>query len=195
MKNCFATLGMLALALLLWTQPCRAATVEDWGTVATPITSEVSFSFAQYDINNNFTDQYNFSLEGGAGATYNVSFNFDACRNGCGNPDLTYGIYDRNGSLVATTTGTVTLSAGAYTFQVKGIGMGSGNTVDYFGSVTFTAVGATSTSISGSTMDGTLAMVSPAPEPSSLALSLLGLSMLAWSVRRRSAPGSQWSPA
>ena len=161
----------------------------------TPITSEVSFSFAQYDISKNFTDQYNFSLEGGAGATYSVSFNFDACKNGCGNPDLTYGIYDRNGSLVTSTNGTVTLSAGAYTFQVKGIGMGSGNSVDYFGSVTFTAVGSSSMSTSGSNMTGSLSMVSPTPEPSSLALSVLGLSMLAWSARRKSSPRIEWGMA
>ena len=108
--------------LLFWMNTTRADTTMDWGTVATPITSEVTFSFAQYDINRNFTDQYLFSLQGEAGASYSVTFNFDPCRNGCGNPDLSYGIYDRNGSLVTNTTGTVTLSAGNYAFQVKGTG-------------------------------------------------------------------------
>lgn len=151
--------------------PAAADIVADWGAVATPITSEASFSFAQYNITNNFTDQYSFSLEGASGAAYSVTFAFDVCRNGCGSPDLSYGIYDSNGGLIASTSGTVTLSAGNYVFQVKGDGMGSGNSVDYWGSVTFNAV-ATS-------------MVSPAPEPSSLVLTLFGMGGLGWAVRRR----------
>ncbi|NJD35689.1 MAG: PEP-CTERM sorting domain-containing protein [Betaproteobacteria bacterium] len=167
-------LSVFALILgLAISAPAAADIVADWGTVATPITSETSFSFAQYNISNNFTDQYAFSLEGASGASYSVTFQFDTCKNGCGNPDLSYGIYDSNGGLVASATGTVTLSAGTYVFQVKGDGMGSGNSVDYWGSVTFSAV-ATS-------------MVSPAPEPSSLALMLFGMGGLGWAVRRRRA--------
>lgn len=159
------------VAGLALSAPAAADIVADWGTVATPITSETSFSFAQYNISNNFTDQYAFSLEGASGATYSVTFQFDACNNGCGNPDLSYGIYDSNGGLVASASGTVTLSAGNYVFQVKGDGMGSGNSVDYWGSVSFSAV-ATS-------------MVSPAPEPSSLVLTLFGMGGLGWAARRR----------
>lgn len=166
---------LLRIALLtvsfLFATPASAATVADWGTVATPITTETSFSFAQYDISNNFTDQYAFSLEGDSGAAYNVTFQFDLCRSGCGNPDLSYGIYDANGGLVTVTNGVATLSAGSYVFQVKGDGMGAGNSVDYWGSVTFSAV--------------SMSMVSPAPEPSSLMLTLFGMGGLGWAVRRR----------
>ena len=166
----FLVTFVLAASLAV-SMPANADIVADWGNVATPITNEVSFSFAQYQISHNFTDQYAFSLEGGAGATYEVSFQFDVCGNGCGNPDLSYGIYDANGGLITADSGAVTLSAGNYVFQVKGTGMGSGNTTDYWGSVTFNAV-ATS-------------MVSPAPEPSSLVLMLFGMSSLGWAMRRR----------
>ena len=162
--------------LLVWMASARADGTQDWGTVATPLTSEVTFSFAQYDITRNFTDQYNFSLEGGTGASYAVTFALDPCRRGCGNPNLSYGIYDRTGSLVASTNGTVTLSAGNYTFQVKGTGMGAGNSVDYWGSVTFAAAPSSLT---------TVTMVSPAPEPSTWLLMLYGLAGIGWSVWRR----------
>lgn len=166
---------LLRVALLaigyLFATPASAEVVADWGTVATPLTTEASFSFARYDINQNFTDQYVFTLEGESGAAYNVTFQFDLCRSGCGNPDLSYGIYDANGGLVTTENGVATLSAGTYVFQVKGDGMGAGNSVDYWGSVTFNAV--------------TMTMVSPAPEPSSLMLTLFGMGGLGWAVRRR----------
>jgi len=162
--------ALLAIGYLFAT-PASAVVVADWGTVATPLTTETSFSFAQYDISQNFTDQYAFTLEGDSGAAYNVSFQFDPCRAGCGNPDLSYGIYDANGGLVTTDNGVVTLSAGSYVFQVKGDGMGAGNSFDYWGSVTFNAVAMT--------------MVSPAPEPSTLMLTLFGMGGLGWAVRRR----------
>lgn len=92
--------------------PAHAQLVADWGTVVTPLTTEATFSFEQYDITDNFTHQYGFSLEGEAGATYQVTFTFDACKNGCGNPDLSYGIYDANGGLIADATGTVHLVGG-----------------------------------------------------------------------------------
>jgi hypothetical protein len=38
--------------------PAAADIVADRGTVATPITSETSFSFGQYSVSRNFTDQY-----------------------------------------------------------------------------------------------------------------------------------------
>ena len=168
-RNFLATL--LLLAGLVVSGSSSAVVVADWGTVATPITTETSFSFAQYNISQNFTDQYAFSLEGASGASYSVTFQFDACKNGCGNPDLSYGIYDSNGGLVASATGTVALSAGNYVFQVKGDGMGSGNSIDYQGSVTFSAVNTS--------------MISPAPEPSTLMLTLFGIGGLGWEARRR----------
>lgn len=154
-----------------------AEVVADWGTVATPLASETTFSFAQYDITNNFTDQYAFSLEGDAGATYSVTFNFDTCKNGCGNPDLSYGIYDANGGLIADASGTVTLTSGNYVFQVKGDGMGSGNNLDYWGSITFTATAVATT------------LVSPVPEPIQFMYLLPGLALVRWvSHRRRQGP-------
>jgi hypothetical protein len=181
MMTLHKTIRLLLLALFMATGSAAARTgmVDDWGTIATPVTSEVTFSFAQYDIGKNFTDQYNFSLQGGAGATYSVTFAFEPCRRGCGNPDLTYGIYDRNGSLIASTNGSVTLSAGNYAFQVKGIGMGAGNTVDYWGSVTFTAGASAPGSLTSVTM------VSPAPEPSTLVMMLIGLAFISWSIWRQ----------
>lgn len=185
------TLNCLRIAflslVLAYSAVARADVVQDWGTVATPLTSEVTFSFAQYDINQNFTDQYLFSLQGGAGASYSVTFNFDPCVRGCGNPDLSYGIYDRNGSLIASTTGTVTLSAGNYTFQVHGTGFGAGNSIDYWGSVTFAAS-------AGSSLNN-VTMVSPAPEPSTLVLMLWGLAGLGWSARKRIGPARFGVPA
>ena len=166
--------ALLTISLLLGI-PASAATVADWGTVATPLTTETSFSFAQYDIGSNFTDQYAFTLEGESGAAYNVTFQFDVCRSGCGNPDLSYGIYDANGGMVTASNGVATLSAGSHVFQVKGTGMGAGNSVDYWGSVTFNAVA--------------MSMVSPAPEPSSLMLTLFGMGGLGWAVRRRERAG------
>ncbi len=157
-------LKLIGLLLLVISPFSSAEIIDDWGTVTTSVEGETSFSFAQYDISDNFTDQYAFSLEGSGDATYSVTFTFDPCRTGCGNPDISYGIYDANGGLIEATNGTVVLSAGNYVFQVKGDGMGSGNLVDYYGSITFSV--ATST------------MVSPAPEPSTLFLMMLGFMLL-----------------
>lgn len=169
-NNRLLRIALLTASFLLAT-PAPAEVVADWGTVATPLTTETSFSFAQYGIGSNFTDQYAFTLEGESGAAYNVTFQFDVCRSGCGNPDLSYGIYDASGGMVTASNGVATLSAGSYVFQVKGDGMGAGNSVDYWGSVTFNAVA--------------MSMVSPAPEPSSLMLTLFGMGGLGWAVRRR----------
>jgi hypothetical protein len=160
--------------------------IEDWGTVVTPIESETTFSFEQYDVDKNFTHEYLFSLEGDAGATYEVTFNFDACNNGCGNPDLAYGIYDANGGLYSSTSGTVLLSAGSYTFQVAATGMGAGNSVDYWGDVTFTA-----------TVVSTDGIVAPVPEPATLSLSMAGAMIItgaAYRRRKRSMPSRGFAP-
>lgn len=148
--------------------------IEDWGTVVTPIENEASFSFAQYDVDGNFTHDYLFSLEGEAGATYEVTFQFDACKNGCGNPELSYGIYDANGGLYSATSGTVLLSAGSYAFQVSATGMGAGNSVDYWGDLTFSATLVSADNI-----------VAPVPEPTTLALSGAGAGIVAWAAYRR----------
>lgn len=160
----------LAIALLFLLVGSAHALTEDWGTIATPIQDETSFSFAQYDISGNFTHNYGFSLEGSAGATYEVTFKFDTCRNGCGSPDLSYGIYHANGSHIGSANGTVTLSAGSYVFQVKGTGMGSGNSLDYWGSISF------------SVASSNVQMVSPVPEPSTLILSFFGALFLAFAA-------------
>ena len=50
--NLLLPIRITLLALLLIIAPIvRADVTQDWGTVATPLTSEVTFSFAQYDIN------------------------------------------------------------------------------------------------------------------------------------------------
>ena len=152
----------------------HAVTVDDWGTVITPIENEASFAFAQYDIDANFTHDYLFSLEGEAGATYEVTFAFDTCQKGCGNPELSYGIYDATGGLYAAASGTIVLSAGDYAFQVSGTGMGTGNSVDYWGSLTFSATLVTSD-----------AMVAPVPEPTTLLLTAVGSSVIGFAAYRR----------
>lgn len=167
--------------LLLAPAPAFAEVVEDWGAVITPIESETTFSFEQYDITDNFTHDYLFTLEGEAGATYEVTFEFDTCNHGCGNPDLSYGIYDQNGGLYLTESGTVLLSAGTYSFQVSGTGMGAGNSADYWGDVTFTATAVTAESI-----------VAPVPEPTTLALTAVGGWIVGFAAyrRRRSRPAA-----
>ncbi len=171
---------LIAFLFMVTALPAQADVVEDWGTVMTPITEETSFSFAQYDIDKNFTDQYTFSLEGEAGATYEVSFQFDICKNGCGNPDISYGIYDANGGLLASTSGTVLLTSGDYVFQVKGTGFGSGNTVDYWGAVTFSATLVTSASV--------MELVPPVPESHPGLMLLIGVSLMSmhrWYAKKR----------
>jgi hypothetical protein len=166
-----------ALALVLCgvaAGPASADVVGNWGAVITPVVTQSTFGFSRSGISQNFTDDYLFSLQGSAGATYSVTFDFGACARGCGTPALSYGIYGTNGGLVAdTSTGSVTLAAGDYYFQVKGTGMGAGNTVDYSGSVTFAAAAA-----------GT---VSAAPEPSTYLLTLIGLTLVGWVGHRNAA--------
>lgn len=165
------------LALMLLFNGGANAQTEDWGTISTPISEATSFSFAQYDITGNFVHSYGFSLEGSSAATYAVSFDFDTCRSGCGSPELTYGFYPVNGNLVSDSNGTVVLSAGSFIFQVKGNGMGAGNNVDYWGSVTF--------SMTSSSME----MVSPVPEPSTVILTFFGALFLAFAAAPRQTLG------
>jgi EpsD family peptidyl-prolyl cis-trans isomerase len=148
-----------------------ADVVADWGRVSTPINSPVTFSFAQYDVGSNFSHAYAFTLEGSAGATYQVSFSFDACRSGCGNPVLSYGIDGTSDS----GPGTYLLTAGTHSFVVTGTGMGAGNSLDYWGSVTISAV------------SGAADMVSPVPEPETYLLLVPGLLLVAAAARRRKA--------
>lgn len=168
---------LLALFAVLGAAQSRLASAQviaDWGTVSTPIASDVTFSFAQYDVTQNFTHQYLFSLEGAAGATYSVTFNFNACSRGCGNPSLSYGIYDLTGGLIEpTTSGTYVLTAGAFSFQVKGDGFGAGNSVDYWGAVTISPTAGE--------------IVAPVPEAGTWLLLAPGLLAVVWFARRRRA--------
>lgn len=157
---------VLLISLLMPFSSATAEVIADWGTISTPLEEDVTFTIAQYDVDSNFTHDYNFSLEGDADAFYEVTFNFDYCTHGCGNIATSYGIYDQNGSLISdvTTGGNLVLSTGNYSLQVKGTGFGAGNSLDYLGSMTFTATTAPTT-----------AMISAAPEPESFWLMLTGL--------------------
>ena len=163
---------MLLSLLALMANPAWGAET-DWGVI--PIEEETVISFGANDITNNFTDQYNFSIQGGTEAAAEVTVSFEVCQNGCGNPNLTYGVYDAQGQLVSEIqgSGSVTLTAGDYYFQVKGTGMGSGNSVDYSGTMSF------NTSLAAP------AYVSGAPEPADWLLMLAGSVFLGWAVRRR----------
>ena len=167
MRNISSFVGHLIIVALavMFVSPCLLAdVVEDWGTIVTPLEEDLTFNFEQNDIAGNFTDEYTFALEGEAGASYSVTFNFDFCERGCGNVEVAYAIYDLNGNMVTTVgaDGTVVLEAGNYSFQVKGTGFGAGNSVDYSGSVTFSSLTLSS-------------MVSPAPEPPAYLLMLSGI--------------------
>jgi len=154
--------------LLLLARTASAVVVDSWGTVSTPIASPVTFSFAEYDVSGNFSHAYTFTLEGSAGATYQVSFSFDSCRTGCGNPVLSYGIT----GATASGNGSYQLTAGTYAFTVTATGMGAGNTVDYWGSVTISGPAGAS-------------VVSPVPEPETYMLIGAGLLLVLVAVRRR----------
>jgi hypothetical protein len=165
-------LMILLLPLILTANPSWGAET-DWGVI--PLDQVTVISFGATDITNNFTDQYNFSIQGGTEASAEVTVTFDVCQKGCGNPELTYGVYNEQGQLISEIqgSGSVTLTAGDYYFQVKGTGMGSGNSVDYSGTMTF------NTSLAGP------ANVSGAPEPSDWLLMVSGSTFLAWAVKRR----------
>jgi|LakMenEpi03Aug12_release.lakeMendotaPanAssembly.Ray.scaffolds.fasta_scaffold78566_1 hypothetical protein len=147
-----------------WCSPICQASETDWGVIS--IEQQVTYNFSATDITKNFTDQYTFSISGDGSAGYSVDVFFDFCKHGCGNPDVSYGIYDLNGGLISD-TGSATLSSGDYVFMVKGTGMGAGNSLDYNGSMTFNS------------------FVSAAPEPSDFFLSITGISCLIQMVRSR----------
>ena len=106
----------------------------DWGVI--PVGQETTISFASYDITRNFTDQYSFTLQAGTDSSFAVAVTFDVCKNRCGKPRLSYGIYDATGQLVSD-SGSAVLTSGTYYFQVKGTGMRSGNSVDYSSNISF----------------------------------------------------------
>lgn len=155
---------MRSLAIFLLFLLVRTAHAEDadWGVI--PVEQTTTISFEAYDITKDFTDQYSFSILSGTDTSYSVSVIFDICSNGCGNPELSYGIYNANGGLVSE-SGSAVLSSGNYVFQVKGTGMGAGNSVDYSGSITF--------------------LVSAVPEPSDIALFLTASLIAGVAIRTR----------
>lgn len=160
--RCPSLFKLFWLALCGLLSSATFAADSDWGVI--PVGQETTISFASYDITKNFTDQYSFTLQAGTDSSYAVAVTFDVCNNGCGNPDLSYGIYDATGQLVSD-SGSAVLTSGTYYFQVKGTGFGAGNSVDYSGNISF--------------------MVSAVPEPADLMLMLVGTSCLAWAVKRR----------
>lgn len=160
--RCPSLFKLVWLALCCLFGSAAFAADGDWGVI--PVDQETTISFAAYDITKNFTDQYSFTLQAGTDSSYSVAVTFDVCKNGCGNPSLSYGIYDATGQLVSD-SGSAVLTSGSYYFQVKGTGMGAGNSVDYSGNISF--------------------MVSAVPEPADLLLMLVGTSCLAWAVKRR----------
>ena len=119
---------------LLLAAPVRAQLVVDWGAIN--LEQSTTINFQHLDISRNFTDQYLFSLAGGSEVGYSVQVLFHPCRNGCGNVAVEYGVYDANGGLLSD-GGSAVLTAGSYSFQVKGSGMGAGNSLDYSGSISF----------------------------------------------------------
>jgi len=154
----------------------RAEIVEDWGTISTPLEEDLTFEVQQNDVTKSFSHDYNFSLEGESDAIYPLTFNFDYCSYGCGNVATSYGIYDQNGGLISDvdSNGTLYLTSGDYSLRVDGTGFGAGNSIDYLGSITFTATAVASTS----------AVVSPAPEPSVFGLLIAGIVLCLLRYRR-----------
>jgi hypothetical protein len=163
-------LPMLRLLTLTWLVPwsAQANLVADWGTI--PTGSETSFTFVPDTSVSNFTDEYRFTLSGMTDINYVAADYLAACTRGCGNPVVDFGIYNASGSLVDS-TGTTTLDTGSYVFQIKGVGMGSGNTAGSGGVITFYGAAPE--------------LVSPAPVPASWLLMSCGLALLGWAVRRR----------
>lgn len=163
----------LLILACLWPGAHLLAADVDWGVIS--VSQPTTITFASQDITKNFTDQYYFSLSAGTDASYAVTMSFDVCQSGCGNPSISYGVYDTTGKLISD-SGSAVLTSGRYVLQVKGTGTGSGNTESYSGFIAFNGAG---------TSNGLTSFVSAVPEPRDYALMLTGLVMLAASVRHR----------
>lgn len=176
MKQSMLRRAVTAIMLLCVSKLAFADLLADWGVIS--LGSETSFIFSPSDASTNFTDQYSFSLAGTTEISYSTASFLATCTKGCGNPDLAFGIYDANGGLIDS-SGTTTLSAGDYVFQIKGTGMGSGNRAGSGGTITFLSNAAPE-------------IVSPAPEPPAWLVLLPGALLVGWMVQRRLNPkGSQ----
>ena len=158
---------LLGIGFIL-SAPASAAVLADWGVI--PIGSETSFTFTPSDATTNFSDQYAFSLAGSTAITYSTSSFLALCTRGCGSPALAFGIYDANGGLLDA-SGSVSLGAGSYSFQVRGTGMGSGNSAGTGGVISF--------------YSAATELVSPTPEPATWLLMLSGLALLGLRMQRR----------
>ena len=161
--------SLAALTLGILTQIAHADTLADWGLI--PIGSETSFIYLPPPEVTNFTDQYRFSLAGQTSVNFSSAYFLNPCLKGCGNPDLAFGIYDSNGGLIDA-SGSTTLGAGDYVIQVKGTGLGSGNTAGSGGVINFYT-------------SAMVEVVSPAPEPAAWLLMLSGLAAVAGGLRKR----------
>jgi hypothetical protein len=175
-KNFYQQIFKFLLGLTLLT-PWLTQAQTSWGVI--PLSDQpYVIEFGRGDITKNFTDNYLFSISGEAGAAYIVTVSYDSCSHGCGNVAVDYGIYEQNGALISN-DGKAILESGAYDFQVKGTGMGSGNNLTYSGTITFTKV----------------AVVAPVPEPAETLLFLVSAGLLAWSVLRQRSRQGQPLPA
>ncbi len=147
-------------AVFISTNYAHADLLADWGVF--PQQQDVTFSFAPSDASTNFTDQYTFTLVGGTDIAWTTSSFLGTCTKGCGSPSIQFGIYDATGGLISNTGG-INLGPGNYIFQIKGTGMGAGNTAGSGGVITFSG------------MPQIMEIVSPAPEPSGVLLLSAGL--------------------
>ncbi len=164
-----ALLGALLLALMALVAPrAHALEVIFDGVSSGEFTDSYTFNFGSTDITHNTKTAYDFWVSGDATAQASVQLTLDPCTYGCGNPAISYDIYADGQKLQSNSDGTYTLSLGDHTYQIHITGMGSGNTVDYSGQITFTAVSAT-------------------PEPAEWLLMLIGLGAAAAQARRRKA--------
>lgn len=158
---------LLGIGIILSAQ-ASAAVLADWGVI--PIGSETSFIFTPSDATTNFSDQYSFSLEGSTTISYSTTSFLAVCDRGCGSPVLEFGIYEATGGL-RDASGSITLGAGSYSFQIRGTGMGSGNTAGTGGVINF--------------YSEATELVSPTPEPATWLLMLSGLGLLGLHLQRR----------
>lgn len=157
------------LFLLLLIPSISYALDTDWGVIQLQDGEKTSISFSAYDRMGNFADHYSFSLLASSDANYSISVTFDPCKNGCGNPDFEYGLYSSNGGLISD-TGSALLTSGSYVLKVSSTGMGAGNSLDYFGNITF-----------GSDVQ----MVAAVPEPDDYLLFFFGICILIFALSMR----------